>query len=233
MRGNRLLALLAVVTTASCTTAPERPTPPAELGTVSPAYPVGERLEPGIEVIDRIPLEKLTTTSAPALDEQNPCAGIPDKLITAHGFDTPPAASARLGCYWTEDDGLQLMVAAYPPTPMAQEVEEHLRDANGNSTEVLAHLTWLRIDGHYALERILATDPASTCWLSVDVSAPQAVSVVIMRTDESGTAIPTDLRTGVEDYCPLGRKVTHSLLHHLDHRPAGGTATGVITGPTK
>jgi hypothetical protein len=200
MRGNRLLALLAVVMTASCTTAPKRPnwppTPTAELGTVSPAYPVGGQLEPGIEVIDRIPVEKLATESAPVLDEQDPCAGIPDKLIAAHGFDTPPAASARLGCYWTEDGGLQLMVAAYPPTPMAKEVEEHLRDASGGGTDVLAHLTWLRIDGHYALERILATDPASSCWLSVDVSAPQAVYVVIMRTDESGTAIPADLRRG-------------------------------------
>jgi hypothetical protein len=116
---------------------------------------------------------------------------------------------------------------------MAREVEEHLRDASGGGTDVLAHLAWLRIDGHYALERVLATDPASSCWLSVDVSAPQAVYVVIMRTDESGKAIPADLRTGVEDYCPLGRKVTRSLLHHFDHRPAGGTATGVITGPTK
>jgi hypothetical protein len=224
MRGNRLLALLAVVMTASCTPVPKRPN--------WPPTPTAER-EPGIEVIDRIPVEQLTTEAAPVLDEQDPCAGIPDKLIAAHGFDTPPAASAQLGCYWTEAGGLRLMVAAYPPTPMAREVEEHLRDASGGGTDVLAHLTWLRIDGHYALERILATDPASSCWLSVDVSAPQAVYVVVMRTDESGKAIPVDLRTGVKDYCPLGRKVARSLLHHFDHPSTGGTATGVITGPTK
>jgi hypothetical protein len=94
-------------------------------------------------------------------------------------------------------------------------------------------LAWLRIDGHYALERALATDPGSSCWLSVDVSAPQAVYVVVYRIDESGEVIPADLHTGVEGYCPLGRKVARSLLDHFDHRPARGTATGVITGPTK
>jgi hypothetical protein len=234
MRGNRLLALLAVVlTTAACahtTPPPSRPataTGPGWFDVGVPGYPVGEELPPGIEVLDSIPVEELTTSGTTGLDENDPCAGISPEVVAPARVDPASARNGNGVCFWRGD--LTMSISSIPTTTMAKNVERHRLYADSGE-DILAHLAWLRIDGHYALERIWACRPGAACWLSLDVGAPKVVNVLTYRHDRRGKPVPEELPNALDDYCPAARLVAQNLLRHL-FRPVG--ATSVVTGPTK
>ena len=209
---------------ASCTAPPATvpsPTssspPSAQLGTVAPAYPVGTDLAPGIEVIEAIPVTELSTAKPFPLAGTDACTSIPAKVVNPAGTVTP-VSSDEFGCVWQGPD-LGLDIGA-EPEPMAKEVEAHVAMANGGS-DPLAHLTWLRVDGHYAIERILEFDPAKSCRLTLDVSSPATFHVMLYPIDPaSGEPTKSDTRTSVRDVCPAARQIAKNLLNHIeDQRP--------------
>ena len=218
MSRKRFTALIiAASTLASCTTPPKTstaPHPSAQLGTVSPAYPAGARLADGTEVIEAIPTAELSTTEPLPMDAAKPCTGMPAEVVTPAGVTTTPVLNGAFGCVW---QGSNLAVEiGVQPDPMVKEVEEHVAMANGGSTDQLAHLAWLRIDGHYAIERILEFDPTKSCWLSLDVSSPAALNVAVYRIDSTGEPAKSDTETSVNKRCPIARKIARNLLDHLD-----------------
>lgn len=236
MRGNRLLALFAVVlTTAACTPtakAPSSPTTgtgPGWFDVGVPGYPAGEELSPGIEVLDSIPVEDLTTSGTTGLNESDPCAGIPPEVVAPAKVDPASAHIVVGGCTWNGE--LTMSISSVPANTMAKEVEQHRRYADSGEN-ILAHLAWLRIDGHYALERIWARRPGAACWLSVDVGAPKAVYVLIYDPVRSGRSASEELPRALDEYCPAARLVAQNLLRHF-FRPATDTTTSVVTGPPK
>lgn len=89
--------------------------------------------------------------------------------------------------------------------------------ANGGSTDRLAHLAWLRVDGHYVIERVLEFDRTKGCWQSLDVSAPATMHTVVYRIDKAtGEPAESDTDTSVSEFCPVARRVANNLLDHLD-----------------
>jgi hypothetical protein len=98
--------------------------------------------------------------------------------------------------------------------PMAEEVAEHTHMAS--ETGEARYVSWLKIDGQYALKRILRVDEASTCTVIVDMNAPQTVSIMTyLANGETGEAIPTDAAESVRILCPTSRKVAQNLVRHF------------------
>jgi len=221
----RFTALIAAASAlAGCTAPPATvPSPPsssppsAQLGTVTPAYPVGTDLAPGIEVISAIPLTELSTEEPFPLAGTDACTSVPVDVV-AHAGTVTPVSSDEFGCVW-QGSGVGLDIGALPGS-MAKEVEAHIDMANGGS-DPLAHLTWLRVDGHYAIERILEFDPAKSCWLTLDVSSPGTFHVALYPIDPaSGDPTESDTRTSMRDVCPVARQIAKNLLDHIeDQRP--------------
>jgi hypothetical protein len=197
-----VLSVLVLLTVASCT--------PSEPGFFDrPMAPQA----PTIERTDAIPVGELSTSEAPPLDESTPCDSIPAAVVAPAGFTSPPVANQPPGCVWLSPRDLVLTVSSMSQRTMAEQVTAHLE----MSPDTLAHLTRLRIDGHYVIERILASDAASTCFLIVDVSAPQPVEVQVYRLNaETGEPVAMPARKAAEAFCPVGQEVALNLLRHLD-----------------
>jgi hypothetical protein len=206
LRAKHFLALLTVGALAGCGS----PEPGFFSRTMSSAQSAGPA--PGIEKIDSIPVDELSTSGTTALDESTPCASVPPDVVAPAGFTEAPVADDRPGCVWLSADSLVLTVSSIIEESMADAVADHTRMAPD-----LPHLTWLRVDGHYVIERILASDTASTCFLTVDVSAPKPVNVHVYRLDpQTQQAVDVDPRKAAEAFCPTARHVAQNLLRHLD-----------------
>jgi hypothetical protein len=194
--------------------APARIPPSAQLGTVAAAYPVGD-LEPGVEVIESIPAAGLPTAEPVPLDATDPCAGVPADVVISAGLAATPVHGSDFGCVW-HGSGMGLEIGALPGS-MAKAVEEHLAMANGGAADRLAHLAWLRVDGHYAIERILEFDRTKACWLTLDVSSPATVHTIVYRINAvTGEPAESDTDTSVRELCPVTRQVAKNLLDHLE-----------------
>jgi hypothetical protein len=222
----------ALVATASilagCTAPPattSTPHPSARLGTVPPAYPVGASLEPGV-VLEAIPVAELSTTEPVPFYGTDLCASVPGQVVSPANVTATPVYSSEFGCVWHGSDmGLEIGAA---PDSMAKEVEAHLAMANGRSTDRLAHLAWLRVDGHYAIERILKFDRTKGCWLTLDVSSPATMHVVVYRIDPAtGEPAESDTDTSVSEICPVTRQIASNLLDHIDDEQPGWWETFV------
>lgn len=239
MHHNRIIALLAVAAllagcSASPAAIPRTPAsrPKAQLGTVAPAYPVGQELTSGIEVIDKIPIDELDTTGSVTLDEADPCASVPTEVVTSAGFNPIPVVRGAIACIWRAGSGLRVMIGAAPPRTMAEEVAEHVKMATGKATDPLAHLVWLLIDGHYAIERMLKFDQASSCWISVDLGSP-TIAHVSVYTSRGHDPDGRDPDTAMREYCPASRTVAQNLLRHLRGQPLDPAGSGLSTAPTR
>jgi hypothetical protein len=222
----RFTALIAAASALAGCTAPPATTsapttrPSAQLGTVAPAYPVGDDLAPDIEVIEAISVDELSTDEPVPLDVANPCASVPADAVGPSGVDPTPVENSEDGCLW-HGSGRGAEIGALPYS-MADEVEEHLAMATDKSIDSLAHLAWLRIDGHYAIERVLELDRTKSCWLTLDVSSTVTLRTVVYRIDTTtGEPAETDTDTSVRKVCPVTRKVAKNLLHHLDPQGPG------------
>jgi hypothetical protein len=207
-----LAALVAASTVAGCAAPPAPPHPSAELGTVAPAYPVGE-LEPGVEVLEAIPVIELSDTEPLPFAGTDLCESVPEEVVEG----ATPVSSDQRGCIWDDPNGMTVEIGAWEGS-MATEVEEHLAMANGRTADSLAHLAWLRIDDHHAIERILEADPTKTCYLTLDVSAPATFYVSVYRI--KSTTEP-DTATSVRELCPTARKIANNLLDHIDAQKPG------------
>lgn len=216
-----LIALAAVVTLAACSPAPARPagtgptTPPsAELGTVASAYPPGSEIEPDVAVLASIPVGELTTTEPIPLEPPSMCANVPSNLLTEAGLDPAPVSGdQRDMCGWRGGNlGVQIGVG----DTMADQVAEHVDMATGRTTDRLAHLAWLRVGTHYAIERVLEFDRSATCMLTLDLSIPGTVHVQVFPTDPSGDPVEAEPADSVESRCPIARRLAAQLLDHLD-----------------
>ncbi|WP_233160333.1 hypothetical protein [Actinophytocola xanthii] len=147
------------------------------------------------------------------MNESTPCDSVPASVVAPAGFTEAPVANQPPGCVWLSPRNLVLTVSSISQRTMAEQVATHL----DMSPAALAHLTWLRVDRSYAIQRILTTDEASTCFLIVDVSAPRPVEIQIYRLNpETGDAVPTPARKAAEAFCPVAQEVALNLLRHLD-----------------
>ncbi|WP_330842344.1 hypothetical protein [Actinophytocola sp.] len=177
-------------------------------------------------MIAAIPIAELSTDKPVPLDVADPCDSVPAGAVSPAGVATTPVESNEFGCVW-KGPTLGLEIGALPAS-MTKEVEAHVAMANRNSTDPLAHLAWLRIDGHYAIERILEFDRAKGCWLTLDVSAPAAVHAVTYQIDPAtGERAESDTDTSVRDLCPATRKIARNLLAHLESGERAWWATSV------
>jgi hypothetical protein len=230
LRHKRLLAVLAAAATlGACTTAPATRTipssapvspaqPSAQLGTLAPAYPPGTDVEPGVEVLPAIPANELSTTAPIPIVPPDMCANVPADVVTAAGLDPTPTADDDIDrCVW-RGSGLGLEIGAVTYT-MAEEVADHVAMSTGRSGDPLAHLAWLRIGDHYAIERILKFDRAASCWLSLDLSIEGSAFAVVYRVSPSGNPVNAAPADSVEEICPITRKIAKKLLNHLDDQP--------------
>lgn len=215
----RFIALVAAASTLTgcaapppTTTAPTRPS--VQVGTVSPAYPVGD-LEDGTEALASIPVTDLAADEPIPFAGTDVCATVPADVIAPADGAATPVSSDAYGCVWHGSD-LSLDIGA-DPRSMAEVVEDHLAMANGGSTDRLAHLAWLRIDGHYAVERILESDRTKGCWLTLDVSAPATMHVLVNRIERADP----DTGTSVRELCPVARQVATNLLDQIDDQKPG------------
>lgn len=96
------------------------------------------------------------------------------------------------------------------------------------TTDPLAHLVWLRVDGHYAIERILKFDRTKSCWLPLDVSSSATMHVVMHRIDPAtGEPVESDTDTSVNEVCPAARRIASNLLDHIDGEQPGWWETFV------
>jgi hypothetical protein len=219
----RFTALVAATSTlVACTTPPATTDAPtsAELGTVSPAYPVGTDLEPGVAVLKAVPVAILFTTEPVPFDATDVCAAVPADVVTPAGFASTPVSDSEPSCVW-HGSGLAVEIGILPYS-MAKTIEEHLAMANGGSTDRLAHLAWLRIDDHYAIERILEFDRTKSCWLSLDVHAPATVHTVVYRIDPAtGEPAESDAETSVSEICPVARQSARSPRRIAGRHPTG------------
>lgn len=210
--------IAAAVTLAACAAPPAThtiPVPSAQLGTVAPAYPVGTDLADGVEVLAEIPTGELSTTEPVPLDGTKSCAAnIPPEVLTPAGVDPTVVSTDEYGCVW-QGSGLSLEIGVLIH-PMAEEVEKHVAMADGRSPDQLAHLAWLRVGGHYAIERILKSDESKSCWLSLDLSTTVVVYLVLDSIDSTGNPVESDTETSVRTVCPTARTVALELLDHLD-----------------
>jgi Protein of unknown function (DUF3558) len=223
--------IAAASTVAGCTAPPATNNPPtvappsAQLGTVDPAYPVGTDLAPDIEVLEAISVTELSTAEPIPLDTTDPCTSVPTDVVTPAGVATTPVLSDAFGCVW-QGSKLALEIGAMPNS-MAKEVEQHRAMSNGGS-DPLTHLAWLRIDGHYAIERILEFDKTKSCWLTLDVSSPATINAAVYRIDPAtGEPAETDTHTSVNEFCPVARQVARNLLDHLDPQQPGWWETAI------
>lgn len=220
MRHKKILALLgSCLLLGACSSSPfppsSPPRPTAQLGTVPPAYQVGDELVPGIEVLDHIPVGELSTVGSAALDKRNPCKDIPPDVVTPAEFAPTPDKSDRDGCGWMTS-GVALLVGASPPVSMTEAVTTHIDSANGRTGNALAHLAWLRVDGHYVIERIAKSDRSSGCWLDLDLGSPAVAFVVVVAIDlaRDEPAVTSPLKS-LLTFCPRARTVARNLLRHL------------------
>lgn len=215
-----LFAVLSVLT--GCTAPPVTNNtirPSAQLGTVEPVYPVGTDLAPDIEVIEVVPVNELSNSEPIPFDADDSCASVPADVVTPAGLASTPELGNDFGCLW-HGPGLGLQIGTLPYS-MATEVEQHRDMSNGGSTDPLAHLAWLRIDGHYAIERILELDRTKSCWLSLDVSSSTIVHVALYRIDTTGEPAESDTDTSLRKLCPVTREIAKNLLDHLDDQQPG------------
>ncbi|MFC4856696.1 hypothetical protein [Actinophytocola glycyrrhizae] len=220
MSRKRFTALIATACIASgCSATHRDPTttpPSARLGTVEPAYPVGTELLPGTTVIDAIPVADLSTTGHVDFDPDDPCAGVPADVVTPAGVEATPVLDSAIGCVW-EGPGIALGISA-DHRSMAKQVEEHRAMSAGGAVDRLAHLVWLRIDDHYAIERVLEFDRTSSCFLTLDVSSSFVLTVSMYFIDPvTSEPADSDVETAVRERCPTARAVADELLDHLDH----------------
>ncbi|MGQ0840447.1 hypothetical protein [Actinokineospora sp.] len=138
-----------------------QPASPTDLGTVDPAYPVGTRLGDWAVVVDRVPV------SPRFLDLRKDCATIPPEVLTSAGFAPTEIDKLGTGCLFGQRDPsgslpLRLGIGTRNAS-MSDEVAEHVAMAAGRGTDRVTHLAWLRIGTHYAIERVLASDPGMSC----------------------------------------------------------------------
>ena len=211
MRAKHILALLTVSALAGCGS----PEPGFFSRTMSSAQAAPD-LASGIEEIDSIPVDELSTSGTIALDESTPCTSVPSEVVAPAGFTDPPVADDWPGCVWLSADNLVLTVSAIVEGAMSDQVAEHERMASGESADRLSHLKWLRVDGHYVIERILASDTASACFLTIDVGSPKTVNVAIYRLNpKTQDAVDVDPRKAAEAFCPTARQVAQNLLRQL------------------
>jgi hypothetical protein len=223
----RLLAVLAATAAlGACATAPaarttatgSTPAPSAQLGTLAPAYPPGTSIERGVQILPAIPVDELSTTAQIPFVPPDVCANVPADVVTTVGLEPAPTANRADICTW-QGSGLGLDIGVMDST-MAEQVAEHVDMSTGGS-EPLAHLAWLRIGDHYAVERILEFDPGAGCWLSLDLSIPGVAFVLAVPVNPSGDPVDNDPANSVEEICPIARKVAKKLLNHLDDQRHG------------
>ena len=217
MSRKRFMAVIAAASTiAACaapqTAPPATPRPSAELGTVPPAYPVGE-LAPGTEVLEEIPVTELSDSEPLPFAGTDLCVSVPADVVEG----ATPVSSDQRGCIWDDPNGTTVEIGAWEGS-MAKDVEEHVAMANGGTGDRLAHLAWLRIDDHHAIERILETDPTKGCYLTLDVSAPATFYVLVYRPKP---ATDPDTAASVRELCPAARKIATNLLDHIDAQKPG------------
>lgn len=234
MSRKRFTTLVAAASTlASCTAPPAAnpgpPPPSAQLGTVEPAYPVGTDLAPGIEVLKAIPVTELSTAEPFPLAGTDACVSVPAAVVAPAGDTVTPMSSDKYGCVWqASDHGLEI---GSQSASMAKDVEAHIAMANGRS-EPLAHLAWLRVDGHYAIERILELDRGKSCWLTLDVSSSGTMYVLLYPLDStSGEPVDSDTDTSLRDVCPIAGQIAKNLLDYIDDQQPGWWET--VIHPTE
>ncbi len=201
-----LAAFIAVAMAASCGT------PTRSLSKPEPSRTT--ELAPGITLVMSIPVDTLTTSGNPVLNENAPCRMVPASVVTEAGFPDPPVLTDRAGCMWVSPEGVVTTISSWSNDPMAEEVADHTHMAR--ETGEARYLSWLKIDGQYALERILRADEASTCTVIVDMNAPQTVSIMTYLANvETGEAIPTNASESVRNLCPTSREVAQNLVRHF------------------
>lgn len=169
---------------AGCAQGTLRPlTRAADMGTVAQSYPVGARIGDGVEVIRRIPVNELSTAAPPVIDSRDACGSVPAEMISAVGMAPKPNQRAKFLCTFTPkgptgDTALELAIGSLR-SPMPAEVAEHVDMAAGRGADALSHLVWLRIGSHYAIERILASDTSSSCYLTAESGSAETFHVVV------------------------------------------------------
>lgn len=194
-----------------------RPTstpPAAELGTVASAYPPGSEIEPDVAVLASVPVDDLTTSEPIPLEPTDMCANVPSTVLTSAGLDPAPVSNRVDMCGW-RGGNLGVQIGALGST-MADQVAEHVDMATGRATDPLAHLAWLRVGAHYAIERILEFDRFATCTLTLDLSIPGTLYIQLFPTDGAGDSVEAEPADSVESRCPVARRMAAQLLDHLD-----------------
>lgn len=141
------------------------------------------------------------------------CESVPSDVV---GGATPVSSDGR-GCIWDAPNGTTVEIGAWEGS-MTKEVEAHHAMANGMTGDRLAHLAWLRIDDHHTIERIMATDPKKSCYLTLDVSAPATFFLAMYRSEPTPES---DTATSVRNLCPAARKIATNLLNHIDDQKPG------------
>lgn len=153
------------------------------------------------------------------------CANVPSGLLAEAGLDPAPVSDRLDSCGWRGGTlGVQIGVGS----TMADQVAEHVDMATGRTTDQLAHLAWLRVGGHYAIERVLEFDPSATCTLTLDLSIPGTLYVQLFPTDGTGESVEAEPTDSVEKRCPAARRMAAQLLDHLDNQGKRS-----ITKPTR
>lgn len=196
----RALVLLACLALGGCAgTVTGNPSPPAG-SAGGPSQ--GRELSPGVEVVEKIPPD-LPASGRPRIDHDDVCGSIPAAAVAELGYGEPHDSWFSF-CQWlVTRSGHHFVNVGYDERPMAVVAEQ-------TSPATLSHLRTLRINGHWAIEAILAYDPMQSCSVWADYGASETLLV----TTYTGLEIPT--REAVGPLCAESRRAVTAVLRQLD-----------------
>jgi len=152
-------------------------------------------------VVDSIP-GGLPASGAPRIDHRDVCGSIPAAALAELGYGAPHDRW-DVFCQWLDKrDGHHFVNVGYGELALAASVKRI-------NPDLLSHLRWLRIEGHYAVEQILDYDPMQSC----SVTAEYGASETLLVTTYTGLDTPTEDAVG--QLCPKSRQVARAVLGHL------------------
>ena len=172
-----------------------------------PSHPVSTVLADGIVVVERIPVDELAAEAPPRIDPDDVCGSVPAGARAELGFGEPNDEWSTF-CQWTDADHPFVNIG-YDEASLPAQVRTHVADASRRSGEPLRHLLWLRIDGRYAVERILAVDPLQSCTVIADYGSEQTLLVTVYSHRQ------TPAEAAIGRLCPVSRRAAQAVLRHL------------------
>lgn len=213
MRAMTAGLVMSVMLTAGCTagggglfSSGKAPGSPA-IGTLSPDLPTGPLPESGIQVVDQIPVDELKTNRPAKFKDGSICEDVPRAALKELRLKPSTVEWASV-CQYIDSNGVYINLGRIPTT-MRENAEYHLKSAAGDTTDELTHLAWLRIDGHYAFERILKSDRGQGCTIYADYGSPEPLYAMIYKEKVKET------KASVKDLCPIARNAVQVTLKHL------------------